>query len=595
MKLRDIISPFYAWKRALEKPFTIGRPVKDRPGAPRYRGFHVNDIETCIGCGTCEAICQNEAIDMVPVEGVDPEPGDSGLRPRIDYGRCCWCALCVDVCPTNCLGMSNEYNWIGTDSDEFRFIPGVDRKPWDGSELGYRRADVAWLLEPGAADMPVIEPEMRKRTFDEVALGYDDELAGEESARCIECGLCIEACPTHMDVPQYIRAVREGDLDEALRILYDTNPFSEACGRVCTAHCQDVCALNHRGEPIMIRWLKRYITDRTADRRNEILRIDRGAPKTGKRVAVVGGGPSGLTAAFYLRSYGHDVTVYEMHDRLGGMLLWGIPGYRLPEEILRREIQTILDTGVEVKLNTRIGGGISLEELRRSHDAVYVSIGAQKGSGMPIEGLDSPGVLIGVEFLERINEGERPDLGARVAVVGGGNTAMDVCRSAVRLGAREVRVLYRRTEKEMPAAHEEVEEAREEGVAFEFLVAPERIARGKEGLEVTCIRMELGEPDESGRRRPVPVEGSEFTVTVDTCIMAIGQYVDGAAAEEAGVKVTRWQTIEVSEEDLSTSMDGIFAGGDCMTGPDDAIRAIADGKKAAYAIHHYLIKGESNG
>ena len=591
MKLRDIISPFYAWKRALEKPFTIDKPVKDRPGAPRYRGFHLNDIEKCIGCGTCEAICQNEAIDMVRVEGIESEPGDSGLRPRIDYGRCCWCALCIDVCPTNCLGMSNEYNWISSDADSFRYTPGIDRKHWDSDELGYRRAEGAWLLEPQAADMPVIDPERRKGTFDEMAHGYNDELAREESTRCTECGLCIEACPTHMDVPQYIRAIRENDLDEALRILYDSNPFSESCGRVCTAHCQDVCSLKHRGEPIMIRWLKRFITDRTADRRNEILGIGKGAPETGRKVAIVGGGPSGLTAAFYLRSYGHQVTLYEMHEKLGGMLLWGIPDYRLPEEILQREIQTILDTGVDVKLNTRVGGEITLDDLRKVHDALYISIGAQKGSGMPIEGQDSPGVLVGVEFLELINEGERPDLGGRVAVVGGGNTAMDVCRSAVRLGAGEVQVLYRRTEKEMPAAHEEIEEAREEGVIFEFLVAPERIRSGKEGLEIVCIRMELGEPDDSGRRRPVPIEGSEFTMTVDTCIMAIGQYVDGGIAEEAGMKVTRWQTIEVHEDDLSTNIEGIFAGGDCMTGPDDAIRAIADGKKAAYAIHEYLSKG----
>ena len=591
MKLRDIISPFYAWKRALEKPFTIDKPVMDRPGAPRYRGFHVNDIETCIGCGTCEAICQNEAIDMARVEGIDPKPGDSGLRPRIDYGRCCWCALCVDICPTNCLGMSNEYNWISPDGDEFRYMPGIDTKAWDSGELGYRSADGAWLLEPEATAMPVIEPEDRKGSFEEMALGYNDELAREESIRCIECGLCIEACPSHMDVPQYIRAVREGNLDEALRILYDTNPFSEACGRVCTAHCQDVCALKHRGEPIMIRWLKRYITDKTADRRNEILGIGTGAPETGKKVAVIGGGPSGLTAAFYLRSYGHEVTLYEMHDRLGGMLLWGIPDYRLPEEILQREIQTVLDTGVDVKLNTRVGEEITIDELRKQYDTVYISIGAQKGSGMPIEGIDSPGVLIGVEFLERINEGERPDLGRRVAVVGGGNTAMDVSRSAVRLGAGDVQVLYRRTEKEMPAAHEEIEDAREEGVRFEFLVAPERITSGDRGLEVVCVRMELGEPDESGRRRPVPLEGSEITVAVDTCNMAIGQYLDGGIAENAGMKVTRWKTIEVQNDDLSTNIDGIFAGGDCMTGPDDAIQAIADGKKAAYAIHGYLNKG----
>jgi glutamate synthase (NADPH/NADH) small chain len=591
MKLRDIISPFYAWKRALEKPFTIAKPVAERPGAPRYRGFHVNDTSTCIGCGTCEEICQNGAIDMVEVPGFEAGKGDSGLRPAIDYGRCCWCSLCVDICPTGCLGMSNEYNWISDAGDDWVFVPGVDDKRWNRDELGYRRAEAAWLLEPEAVEMPVIEPEKRKKTFEEMTLGYDQELAKQESERCIECGLCIEACPTHMDVPQYIRAIREDDLDEALRILYDTNPFSESCGRICTAHCQEACALAHKGEPIMIRWLKRYITDRTADSRDEILGIGSDIKETGKSIAIVGGGPSGLTAAYYLKNYGHAVTLYEMHDKLGGMLLWGIPEYRLPEKILQREIKTILDMGVEVKLTTSIGGDLKLSELRRKHDAVYISIGAQKGSGMPIDGMDAPGVLIGVEFLERINEGERPDLGRRVTVVGGGNTAMDVCRSAVRLGSEDVRVLYRRTEKEMPAAHEEVEEAREEGVEFDFLVAPEKIERGSEGLEITCIRMELGEPDESGRRRPVPIEGSEFTVTADTCIMAIGQYVDASAMEEAGVKVTRWQTAEVDEETLSTSVEGIFAGGDCMTGPDDAIRAIADGKKAAYAIHRYLEKG----
>jgi glutamate synthase (NADPH/NADH) small chain len=528
---------------------------------------------------------------MVEVPGFEAGTGDSGLRPAIDYGRCCWCSLCVDICPTGCLGMSNEYNWISDGGDEWVFVPGVDDKRWKNDELGYRRAEAAWLLEPEATPMPVIEPEKRKKTFDEMALGYGEELAKLESERCIECGLCIEACPTHMDVPQYISAIRENDLDEALRILYDTNPFSESCGRICTAHCQEACALAHKGEPIMIRWLKRYITDRTADRRDEVLGIGADITETGKSIAIVGGGPSGLTAAYYLRNYGHAVTLYEMHEKLGGMLLWGIPEYRLPEDILRREIKTILDMGVEVKLTTSIGGDVKLSEIQRKHDAVYISIGAQKGSGMPIDGMDAPGVLIGVEFLERINEGERPDLGRRVTIVGGGNTAMDVCRSAVRLGSKDVRVLYRRTEKEMPAAHEEVEEAREEGVEFDFLVAPEKIARGKEGLEITCIRMELGEPDDSGRRRPVPIEGSEFIVTADTCIMAIGQYVDASAMEEAGVKVTRWQTAEVDEETLSTSVEGIFAGGDCMTGPDDAIRAIADGKKAAYAINRYLEKG----
>lgn len=590
MNLRDIISPFYAWKRAFEKPFTIKKPVAERVGAPRYRGFHVNDLDKCVGCGTCEEICQNGAIDMVEVKGRAPAKGDSGLRPRIDYGRCCWCALCVEVCPTGCLGMSNEYNWLSTTGEDWVFTPGVDDTKWNNDTSGYRCADEAWLLDPDMRKMSVIEPETRKKTFDEMALGYGAEPALEEAVRCLECGLCVETCPTHMDVPEYIRAIREDRLDEGLRILYDTNPFSESCGRVCTARCQEACPLGHRGEPIAIRWLKRYITDNTIAQRYEILGIGRKRPGTGKRVAVIGGGPSGLTAAYYLRSYGHAVKVYEMHDRLGGMLLRGIPGYRLPDDVLQREMQVILDTGVEIEFNTRVGVDVSLKNISDEYDAVYVSVGAQKGSEMPIDGMDERGVHIGIDFLDRIAGGERPSLGERIAVVGGGNTAMDVCRTAVRLGAKDVHVLYRRTEHEMPAHADEIAEAREEGVNLSFLVTPVRIARKNGALEIECLRMELGEPDESGRRRPVPIEGSEFTVEADACIMAIGQQISGDMAGQAGVKVTRWGTFEADRETLATSAEGIFAGGDCETGPDDAIRAVASGKKAAYFINEYLSK-----
>jgi glutamate synthase (NADPH/NADH) small chain len=589
MSLKDVLTPFYAWKRAMEKPYTINKPITERPGAPRYRGFHVNEINECIGCGSCEEICQNEAIDMVPVEGRDAGKGDSGLRPRIDYGRCCWCALCVDVCPTGSLGMSNEYNWISPDADEFRFTPGVDIKNWNDETQGYRRTDEAWLLDPELIPMPVLEPEVRKNTFEEMALGYGDIMSEEEAARCLECGLCVEACPTHMDIPEYIRAVRENRLEDGLKILYDTNPFSESCGRICTAHCQDVCALSHNGEAIPIRWLKRYITDNTVDKRYEVLGIGNKLNKTGKKVAIVGGGPSGLTSAFYLRQYGHNVTVFEKHSEMGGMLRFGIPEYRLPKAVLDREMQVILDTGVAVKKNTTIGKDITLKELSKKYDAVYLSVGAQLGTGMPIEGMDAEGVEIGVDFLERIADGDRPDLGKRVIVVGGGNTAMDVCRSSVRLGAKEVIVLYRRTEQEMPANHEEIEEAKEEGVDIRLLATPIKITREGGKLVIEVQKMKLGEPDASGRRRPVPIEGSEYNIEADTCIMAIGQKVDGLMGEAAEVKVTRWGTFEVDTKTLATNVPGIFAGGDCQTGPDDAIKAIADGKKAAVTINRYLI------
>jgi glutamate synthase (NADPH/NADH) small chain len=586
MRLRDIISPFYAWKRAFEKPFTIMRPRKDREGAPAYRGFHLNDLGKCVGCGTCEAICQNAAIDMVEIPGQETKRGDSGLRPSIDYGRCCWCALCVDVCPTNSLGMSNEYNWISDDGEDWVFIPGGEQKPWDMSEKGYRTTDESWLIEPVRASMRFVDPEVRKNNFDEMMLGYTTETALEEAARCVECGLCIEACPTHMDVPQYIRAIRDGDLEEGLRILYDTNPFSESCGRVCTAHCETACPVGAQGRPLAIRWLKRYITDSTLDIRDSILETE-DIPPTGKKVAIIGAGPAGLTAGFYLSHYGHEVKVFEQQDKPGGMLLSGIPEYRLPDEVLAREIKVIEDAGVEIMTGVRIGRDMPARRILDDYDAVFISVGAQVGTDMPVEGSDLPAVHIGLDFLDRISKGERPDIGKKTIVVGGGNTAMDVARSAVRLES-DVEVVYRRSEKEMPANVEEVEEAMEEGVEFNFLTTPEKIVERGGRLIITCRRMLLGEPDSSGRRRPEAIEGSEFDIEADTCVMAIGQKVEDEIAREAGIKLNKWGNYEADPERMTTSIDGVFAGGDCETGPDDAVGAIGTGKKAAWSINEYL-------
>ena len=297
MSLRDVLSPYTAWKHVFETPVTIKDPLT-REAADRYRGFHQNDLTKCIGCGSCEAICQNAAIDMVPVS--DPKHGDSGLRPMIDYGRCCWCALCVDVCMTGSLTMSNEYQWFDSDPDAFRFIPGADKKPWDDEEKGYNREDVRRLSGIERAPMEMLEPEERIDNFAEIVAGFTQAEAAIEADRCVQCGLCVATCPAHMDIPDYIEKVREGDFEGGLQLLYETNPFSQVCGRICTHKCETSCAALHEGDAIAIRWLKRAITDNVPRERYFDLIKKPDVEETGRSVAIVGAGPGGLTTAFDL-------------------------------------------------------------------------------------------------------------------------------------------------------------------------------------------------------------------------------------------------------------------------------------------------------
>lgn len=401
---------------------------------------------------------------------------------------------------------------------------------------------------------------------------------------------CRRGCPAGVDVQTYLALAKEGRYGEAAQVIRQRNPFPGVCGRVCVRKCEDVCRRELLDDqPVGINMVKRAV----ADWWNEHPYDEAAGAATGKHVGVVGGGPAGLTAAYYLRLQGHAVTVYEGRQKAGGMLRYGIPDYRLPQEILDLEIQRILDLGVALRTGVRIGEDLALDALRADHDAVFLTVGAQKGSPARIEGEDHPMVLSGVDFLGAVTRDEdQPIVGRKVAVVGGGNTAIDAARTALRLGAEHVTILYRRTRKEMPANLEEIEAAEHEGVRMEMLIAPVAVASEGEDLTgLVCRKMQLGEPDTSGRRRPVPVEGSDHTVAFDVVIAAIGQKVDLTGLDE-GLEVTRWGSIKADEWSCATSLEGVFAGGDALTGPSVVIDAIAHGRRAALSMDQFLKVGE---
>lgn len=395
---------------------------------------------------------------------------------------------------------------------------------------------------------------------------------------------CRQACPAHIDIPRYVYLIAQGKYSEALAVIREKVPFPGALGRVCIHPCEQACRRGelNEDEPICIKFLKRY----AADNDNELWKQNsKVAPPTGKRVAVVGAGPAGLTAAFYLAKKGHSVTVFEALPRTGGMMRVGIPAYRLPWEILDSEIKEIENVGVEIKTNTRIESLDNLSE--QGYAAIFVGLGAHKGTKAGVKGEDGPGVMDGVDFLRKVSLGEEVKIGKKVAIIGGGNAAIDCARTAPRIGAKEVTIVYRRTRAEMPAAPEEVEEALHEGVEIIFLAAPNEIRPKKNGrLELECIRMELGEPDASGRRRPVPIEGSEFVTEFDNVIASIGQATEVPAQFE--LELGRGNVIKVNNETMATSRQGVFAGGDIVTGPASVIGAIAQGRQAASSIDKYL-------
>jgi len=452
--------------------------------------------------------------------------------------------------------------------------------------------------------MPVQDPKKRITNFSEVALGYDEKLARAEAERCLNCKnpQCVKGCPVEVPIPEFISMVKQGDYLGSLKKIKTKNNLPAVCGRVCPQEnqCEKYCILGKKGDPVAIGRLERFVADYELKHGSDDATMTKAAP-TGKRVAVIGSGPAGLTAAGDLAKMGYSVTIFEALHVPGGVLMYGIPEFRLPKDVVQKEIDKIKELGVEIKTNFVVGKLATVDELlAEGYDAVFIGTGAGLPYFMNVPGENLNGIYSANEFLTRTNLMKAYDfpnyitpikVGERVAVIGAGNVAMDAARTALRLGAKESYIVYRRTEKEMPARREEIENAKEEGVQFILLTSPIEFHGNEEGVVtgMTCIKYELGEPDASGRRRPVPIKGSEYEMAVDTVVLALGQGPNPLVPKTTpDLEITEKGTIRVAEETGATSKPGVYAGGDIVTGAATVILAMGAGKKAARAIDEYL-------
>ena len=456
-------------------------------------------------------------------------------------------------------------------------------------------------MSPVKNPMPSQEPEVRKRNFKEVAIGYTAEIAVDEANRCLSCKNmpCVSGCPVNIKIPEFIKKIKEGDFEGAYSVISESSSLPAVCGRVCPqeSQCESKCVRGIKNEPVAIGRLERF----AADYHNENSKEAPVKPvSNGHKVAVVGSGPSGLTCAGDLAKKGYDVTVFEALHLAGGVLVYGIPEFRLPKSIVQKEVDTLKALGVKVEVNTVIGRTVTIDELLGEYgfEAVFVGSGAGLPRFMNIPGENLKGVYSANEFLTRVNlmksykdDCDTPIMHAKkVAVVGGGNVAMDAARSAMRLGADEVYIIYRRSEEELPARREEVEHAKEEGIEFRLLNNPTEIIGDETGFvsKIRCIKMTLGEPDASGRRSPVELAGSEYDIDVDCVIMAIGTSPNPLIKDTTdGLEISRRGGI-ITDENGKTSRDAIYAGGDAVTGAATVILAMGAGKNAAASIDEYI-------
>jgi len=454
--------------------------------------------------------------------------------------------------------------------------------------------------------MPEQDPQIRARNFLEVPTGYTNKMAQEEAARCLQCKKpgCVAGCPVSVDIPGFIDLIAKGDMTSAIRNLWGKNALPAVCGRVCPQEiqCEGKCILARKGDPVAIGNLERYCADYERENGTGELPPKQGA--TGKKVAVVGSGPSGLTVAGDLIVKGHDVTIYEAFHKAGGVLIYGIPEFRLPKAIVAQEINFLERLGVKLECNAVVGRTVSLDELfEEGYDAIYVGVGAGLPRFMNIPGENLVGILSANEYLTRANlmkaykfpEVDTPiPLGKNVVVLGAGNVAMDAARTAMRLGAASSKIVYRRSREEMPARGAEIHHAEEEGIELFLLTNPTKYLGNEKGrlTGMECLKMELGEPDESGRRRPVAIEGSEFELDCDLCIVAVGSGANPLLTSETpDMHLNKWGYVHTDERTGKTTKKGVWAGGDIVTGAATVILAMGAGREAADSMHDYLTLG----
>ncbi|RMD70955.1 MAG: FAD-binding protein, partial [Gammaproteobacteria bacterium] len=517
--------------------------------------------------------------------------------PAIDYGRCCWCALCVDICPTGSIALSREYIHISSDLDTFFILPDPNGMHGFGFPEGWAKSRESDFLDLKRQPMPMLPPEERIQSFAEIALGYDDETAVLEASRCIQCGMCHDACPTHMDAPQYIRAIWEGEMEEAVRWIYRTNPFAHVCGRVCTHRCETACSIGRRGEPIAIRYLKRVPMDRVPHQRVIDIAAEGKAERRPGRVAVIGAGPAGLTAAFDLAKSGVEVVVFEGMPEPGGMPRYGIPVYRLPRERLRDDIDVIEKMGVEIRSNTWVGKDVTMEALERDFNAVILAAGLFEGRSTRIPGTDHPRVMRAVAFLRKVWAGEPFEVPKSLVVIGGGNVAMDVARTAARLqmqryGAVQVDVVALEDRDHMLADPEEIQEAEEEGVRIHPSRGPKQclIEEGAlKGLEtVRCLSVF----DEQGRFHPKYDESDVRVFEAEMVVEAVGQMAKLDFLGEDIIEKLEWVRGRPKvDEEGRTALPWLWAAGDVVEGPD-VIHAVAGGHRVAKSILRHVVEVE---